>query len=329
MPGTADFSAADGAAILDASLDSTLDDVVSVFAIQDQPVRGRAIHLGAALDKALRDPDGKARYPEPVARMLGEAMMVGALVARALKFDGRIIVQCHGTNEGAISLLVADCSTNGDIRGYARWDEAMLREITLDSRNPGADALLGRGTFSMTIDQGPDMDQYQGVAAIQGTTLGECAESYFNQSEQIPTRVRMAIGQIQKGAEPHWRGGAIMIQKIAEDELRGDTDDAWATAEALLGTVEDAELLDPAVSQNRLLFRLFHDEGVKVMAQSGVSANCRCSRERLETTLRSFDRAALEEMADSDGTPGDRVITANCEFCGTVYDFPLDELKAA
>ena len=312
---------------LDSSLDSQLDDVVTVFSIDGQPVRGRAVHVGEALDAALTGPDGEARYPELVARMLGEAMMVGALVARALKFDGRLVVQCHGTNEGAISLLMADCSTGGDIRGYARWDEDKLREITLDSRNPGADALLGGGTFSMTIDQGPDMDQYQGLAPIEGHTLGACAESYFNQSEQLPTRIRMAIGQAQEpGGEPRWRGGAIMIQKIADDELRGDTANAWATAEALLGTVTDEELIDPDLSQNRLLFRLFHEAGVKVLSQGSVQANCRCSRERLESTLRSFERASLEEMADQDGSPGDRTITANCEFCGTTYDFPLDAL---
>ena len=311
----------------DASLDNTLDDLVTVFSLQGQPVRGRAIHLGPALDAALSLPDGTPRYPDLVARMLGEAMMVGAIVAKALKFDGRIIVQCHGTNEGAISLLVADCSTDGSVRGYARWDDAMLREVTLDNRQPGADALLGKGTFSMTIDQGPDMDQYQGLAPIEGATLGECSESYFNQSEQIPTRVRMAVGSVQEPGEPaHMRGGAIMIQKIADDELRGDTADAWTTAEALLGTVTDEELVDPDLSQNRLLFRLFHEAGVEVMAQGPVRAHCRCSRDRLEQTLRSFDRTALEEMAAGDGDGDPEAITANCEFCGTEYVFPLAEL---
>ena len=306
---------------LDISLDSTLDDVVTVFSIDGQPVRGRAVHVGAAVDTALRGPDGEERYPPMVAEMLGQAMMVGAVVARALKFDGRLVVQCHGTNEGAISLLMADCTTNGDIRGYARWDDDMLRQVTLDNRNPGAEALLGGGTFSMTIDQGPDMDQYQGLAPIVGRTLGECAESYFNQSEQIPTRLRMALGRVQvPGDAPRWRGGAVMIQKIADDELRGDTSDAWATAETLLATVTDEELIDPDLSQNRLLFRLFHEEGVKILAQGPVTANCRCSRERLETTLRSFDPGAVAEMAE------DGVVSATCEFCGTAYDFPVGEL---
>ena len=314
--------AADTSVAPDISLDSTLDDVVTVFSLDGKPVRGRAIHAGAAIDAALKGPDGAERYPPLVARMLGEAMMVGALVAKALKFDGRLIVQCHGTNEGAISLLVADCHTDGSIRGYARWDDAMLKEVTLDNRNPGADALLGRGTFSMTIDQGVHMDQYQGLAPIEGTTLGECAQSYFVQSEQIPTRVKMALGRVQGADGPEmWRGGAIMIQKIADDAARGDTLDAWTTAETLLETVTDAELIDPDLSQNRLLFRLFHEEGVKVIAQGGVRANCKCSRERLEATLRSFP---VEELRD---TAEDGKLEATCEFCGVEYVFEVESLS--
>ena len=309
---------------LDISLDSPLDDVVTAFSLDGKPVRGRAVHTGAAVDAALRGPDGEERYPPLVAEMLGQAMMVGALVARALKFDGRLVVQCHGTNAGAISLLMADCTTDGGVRGYARWDAGKLKEIALDNRHPGADALLGGGTFSMTIDQGPDMDQYQGLAPIEGKTLGECAERYFNQSEQVPTRIRMALGRAQEpGGPERWRGGAVMIQKIADDELRGDTADAWNTAETLLATITDSELIDPGLSQNRLLFRLFHEQGVKILAQGPITADCRCSRERLEATLRSFDPAAVRDMAE------DGVIKATCEFCGVVYDFPVEALAGA
>jgi len=299
-----------------------MDDMVTVFALPEQPVRGRAIHTGAAINAALKCDAGRERYPPLVARMLGEAMMVGALVAKALKFDGRMIVQCHGTNEGAISLLVADCHTDGSMRGYARWDEAMLKEITADNRNPGADVLLGGGTFSMTIDQGAEMDQYQGLAPIEGQTLGECAQNYFEQSEQIPTIVKMALGQVQDAGLERWRGGAIMIQKIADDEARGDTADAWMTATTLLGTVSDAELIDPELSQNRLLFRLFNETGVKVVAQGGVRANCRCSRKRLEATLLSFPIAELRETAENGK------LDATCEFCGTEYMFEVEGLAA-
>ena len=297
-------------------LDNNNGDVVTVFQLDGQPVRGRAVQLGDALNKAIGP-----RYPESVARMLGEAMMLCAIVARSLKFKGRLLIQCHGTNIGAISLLLADCTTEGAIRGYARWDEDSLKQITLDSRNPGAETLLGGGTFSMTIDQGEDMDKYQGLAAIEGARLSDCAEHYFAQSEQIPTQIRLACGQIQEpGKEPVWRGGGIMIQKIADDNLRGDTDDAWVTAQSLFSTVSDAELLDPDLTQDRLLYRLFHEYGVRVVDRAVIEAKCNCSRERLEMTLKSFEATALEEMAEN------REIKANCEFCDTDYIFKLSDL---
>jgi len=297
-------------------LDENIDDLVTVFQLDEQPVRGRAVHLGLALNTAIG-----SRYPDIVARLLGEAMMISAIVARSLKFKGRLVIQCHGTNVGAISLLLADCTTDGAIRGYARWDEAALKEIQLDNRNPGAETLLGGGTFSMTIDQGADMDQYQGLAAIEGECLSDCAEHYFAQSEQIPTQIRLACGQVQEpGREPVWRGGGIMIQKIADDELRGETINAWVTAQSLFGTITDAELLDPNLSQNRLLYRLFHEDGVRVVQTAPIKAQCSCSRERLENTLKSFEADALKDMADAGQ------IKANCEFCDTDYIFDLAEI---
>jgi len=294
----------------------TSDDIVTVFQLDGKPVRGRAVRMGDALTKALG-----TRYPDMVARLLGEAMLISAIVAQSLKFDGRLVIQCHGTNDGAVSLLMSDCTTDGHVRGYARWDEDKLKELKLDNRNPGAEALLGGGTFSMTIDQGPDMDQYQGLAAIEGERLSDCAEHYFKQSEQIPTEIRLVCGQLQEaGKEPVWRGGGIMIQKIAEDTLRGDTDEAWDTARALFQTVSDAELLDPDLTQNDLLYRLFHEDGVRVVETSALEAKCKCSRERLEKTLGSFEKPALEDMAE------DGFIDANCEFCDTTYRFPLEDL---
>lgn len=300
------------------TLDADTIDQVTVFQLDDQPVRGRAVKLGPALEQALR-PGGEDRYPESVARLLGEAMMTGALVAQSLKFEGRLVVQCHGTNDGAISLLMADCTTEGSIRGYARWDTVKLKEIELDSRNPGAQELLGAGTFSMTIDQGPDMDQYQGISAIEGDRLSECAEHYFNQSEQIPTKIHLACGQSVDGDGPHWSGGGMMIQKIADDEARVDAAMPWQTAQTLFGTLTDAELIDPDLSTHRLLFRLFHEDGVRIVETHEVNANCRCSRERLVDTFKSFDETAIQDMVQ------DGVITANCEFCATNYVFdPAD-----
>lgn len=297
------------------------DNHISVFQLDKQSIRGRAVHLGDALDRALGYDNGEPRYPEPVARLLGEAMLIGALVVKALKFKGRLIVQCHGTNAGAVSLLVADCNTEGHIRGYARWDDEQLTSIMAETKHAGAHLLLGGGTFSMTIDQGADMDQYQGLAAIEGERLSDCAEHYFKQSEQIPTHIRLACGQVQTpGAKAIWRGGGMLIQRIANDMTRGDTEEDWHTATQLFSTLNDVELLDPNLSQNDLLYRLFHEGGVRVIDDSPILAKCKCSRQRLQSTLKSFDKQAVMEMVK------DGVITASCEFCGTQYAFSVDDI---
>lgn len=298
-----------------------IDNQVTVFQLDGQSVRGRSVQLGSELERAINAGQEAPRYPDVVARLLGEAMMIGALVARALKFDGRLVVQCHGTNDGAISLLMADCTTDGHIRGYARWDEDMLKQIQADNRNPGAKTLMGGGTFSMTIDQGPEMDQYQGLAAIEGESLSVCAEHYFAQSEQIPTCVHLACGQVQlPGGKMEWRGGGMMLQRIAEDEARSSTEEDWVTAKTLFTTLSDAELIDPDLGQDDLLYRLFHEGGVRLLETMPVDADCRCSRERLLDAMEGFQPEALEEMAD------DGVITANCEFCAGSYVFELESL---
>nr|WP_051048590.1 Hsp33 family molecular chaperone [Robiginitomaculum antarcticum] len=292
------------------------DNIVSAFQIDGQPIRGRILRAGGAIDAALAGHN----YPESVARLLGEAMCLGAVVASALKFDGRLLVQCHGTNKGAVSMLIADCGTNGDLRAYARFDDDALARILAEHSHPTAHQLLGGGTFAMTIDQGPDMDRYQGLAAIEGDNLSACAEHYFAQSEQVPTRIKLSVGQVvtpEEGAK--WRGAALMIQQVAGDAARGETGEAWETAQALFGTVGDAEMLDPDVDVQTLLYRLFHEDGVRVTEPTTIRAHCSCSRKRLITTLTSFGEAERKTMYE------DGVISANCDFCGSQYAFTPDD----
>ena len=299
---------------------NTGEDAVAVFQIEGKQVRGRAVRLGAALDKALRGHD----YPEAVSRLLGEAVLIGALMARTLKFDGRLLVQAHGTNEGAVSMIIADCTTGGDIRAYARYDEPSLERILAQNPNPNAYTLLGGGTFAMTIDQGPDMENYQGISAVEGESLADCAEHYFEQSEQIPTRIRMAVGQLQTpGQDPIWRGGAIMVQQVAGDMSRGDTKDDWNTAQALLSTTKDLELIDPDLGTPELLYRLFHEDGVRMMGYDGVQAKCKCSRERLMASISGFPKAEIDSMFE------DGKISAKCDFCATDYVFVPGDFAGA
>ena len=298
-----------------------VDDHVAALQIGDGSVRGRIIRMGAALDKAL----GQNRYPEPVARLLGEGILISGLVARSLKFKGKLLVQAMGTNEGAVSMLVAESTTDGHIRAYARYNQENLDRILKDDPVPGAQLLMSGGepggTFAMTIDQGADMDRYQGLAAIEGQSLSDCAEHYFRQSEQIPTRLHLAVGQLQiPSQEPGWRGGGLMVQRIAGDRARSDTDEAWDLSKAVMATVSDEELIDPDLPTDQFLFRLFHELGVHRAVPDSVIAKCACSRERLHATLQTFDKAARQDMLQ------DGKVTANCEFCSTDYVFTREEL---
>src|SRR6201987_4106404 len=197
------------------------DDLVGAFQIEGEPVRGRVARLGPAVDQILR----AHAYPEPVANLLGEACARAALVGSNLKFDGRLIVQAQG--DGPVRYVVADYDTSGGLRGYCRFDEDAVAKASEGFAPPGARTLLGDGVFIMTVDQGPDMDRYQVVTAIEGETLALCAEQYFAQSEQTPTRVRLAVGQADEGAGLHWRAGGMLIQNIAADEARGPTEEPW------------------------------------------------------------------------------------------------------
>jgi len=294
-----------------------VDDQISAVQIGQGEVRGRILRLGTSLDGVL----GGDRYPEAVAMLLGEAVMIAALVASSLKFDGRFLVQAHGTNDGAVSLLAAECTTDGNMRAYARFDEASLTRILADNSRPDAKTLTGGGSFAMTIDPGSGKDRYQGISAIEGATLAECAEHFFKQSEQIPTRIKLAVGRLQlPGSAEEWRGGGIMVQRVAADAARGDAEDAWDMSKALMGTLKDEELLDPDLGSERLLYRLFHEQGVRLDTPMDVRAKCSCSRERLLASIKTFEVAQQEEMFK------DGKITANCEFCATEYMFSPEDV---
>jgi len=300
------------------AMPETPDNLVEAFQIEGEPVRGRIVRLGGAVDEILT---GHA-YPEPIANLLGEACALAALVGSSLKFDGRLIVQAQG--DGPVRYVVADYDTEGCLRGYCRFDPERLDEVASGFVRPGARSLLGDGLFIMTVDQGPDMDRYQGVTAIEGETLALCAEQYFAQSEQTPTRVRLAVGRANSGDGDRWRAGGVLIQNIAEDDARGSTGEAWARTQALFETVGEDELIDPLLPANRLLWRLFHEDGVRVFEAKPLKAFCRCSQDRIETVLRAFDPAERADMVEPDGR-----IHVTCEYCSRVYAVEPEALQQA
>jgi molecular chaperone Hsp33 len=294
------------------------DDLVGAFQIEGEPVRGRVARLGASIDQVLRAHD----YPEPVANLLGETCALAALVGSNLKFDGRLIVEARGS--GAVRYVVADYDTSGGLRGYCRFDAEEVAEASKGFARPGARSLLGDGVFMMTVDQGADMDRYQGVTAIEGETLAFCAEQYFAQSEQTPTRVRLAVGQADDGDGLKWRAGGVLIQNIAEDDARGSTEEAWTRTQALFETIGEDELIDTRLSSNTLLFRLFHEDGVRVFESKPLRAFCRCSQDRIETVLKSFPAEDREGMVEPDGQ-----IHVTCEYCSRVYAVAPEALEPA
>ena len=309
----------------------TGDDAVVPFTLDKLDTRGRAVRLGDALDTIL----SRHNYPAPVARLLGEAVVLAALIGSSLKFEGRFIMQTQ--TDGPVNLIVVDFDAPDGLRVYARFDHDALVKAAEEGRTKPAE-LLGNGHLAMTIDQGPNTERYQGIVALEGNTLEEVAHTYFMQSEQIPTMVRLAVAEFTRKGDhrAHWRAGGVLIQHLPEngigvvtdlpgdgnfealaaDEANSEEIDGWNEARALLTTLADVELADPDLSPERLLFRLYHETGVRVFTPLPMVERCSCSADRIEAMLgTSFTAEDREEMAV------DGEIEVVCEFCSTAYHF--------
>jgi molecular chaperone Hsp33 len=295
------------------------DDFVATFQIEDTSVRGRVARLGdGVLDPILKRHD----YPRWAAYLLGEAVTLAVLVSASLKFDGKVMVQAQG--EGPVSLLVAEARSDGGVRGYLRlnkekWD--FIERVNKGQR-PHIPQALGRGTMALLLQPNdPDQAPWQSIVPIEGATLADCAQMWFSQSEQVPTRVRLAVAEISElGGTKRWRSGGALIQQVAGDSARGATDEPWDNARHLFDTIEDIELVDPDVSSGTLLFRLFHENGVRLEPPKALTDKCTCSEEKLLDTISQMDRAEVKALANADGD-----ITADCQFCGRLYRFPADQ----
>ncbi len=288
--------------------DRAPDDLVAAFQVEDQPARGRLVRLGAVIDDILSRHD----YPEPVANLLGEACALAALVGASLKFEGRLIVQAQG--DGPVPYVVADYDTSGALRGYCRFDAGRVAEVSGGFARPGARTLLGEGLFVMTLDPADLNDRQQGIVAIEGETLALCAEQYFTQSEQTPTRVRLAVAELHAPTGRSWRAGGAILQNIAGDQARGDTADAWDHCRALFDTIGEDELVDPTVAPETLLYRLFHEDGVRLFPAKPLMARCRCDEDRIVGMLRTFPPEDRADMLE------DGRIVVTCEYCSRRYE---------
>jgi molecular chaperone Hsp33 len=308
------------------------DDLLLPFQTVRSGVTGRIVRLGSVVDTIL----SRHAYPEPVSHALGEALALTAMLGAAIKTDGKFILQTK--TDGALDFLVADYETPGKVRGYASFDKADATLVDAKGRGDQG-ALLGKGHVAMTIDPGGDMDRYQGIVALEGEPLVDAAHTYFRQSEQLPTFIRLAVarhyGPSRPGGEPvwRWRAGGILLQHLSREggkpvegeardaSLEGEDNENWNRVRHLAATVEDHELLDPILSPEGLLYRLFHEEGVRVVPAMSLNAACRCSRERIHAFLGRFGAAELSDMREPDGG-----ITVTCEFCSRKYRFAPDQI---
>ncbi|WP_394699063.1 Hsp33 family molecular chaperone [uncultured Cohaesibacter sp.] len=315
-------------------------DRVLPFQVDGLDVRGRMVHLNESVTSIIKRHD----YPDAVNRLLAEAIALTALLGSSLKFEGKLILQVQ--SQGAVNMLVVDFDAPDAMRAYVRFDAEALEELVRKGETK-PEQLLGEGHLVMTIDQGQYMNRYQGVVVLDGKSLEEAAHSYFMQSEQLPTRVRLAATEMvsrQEGDEPksEWLAGGLLVQYLphsSEDIPHRDLHpgdhpdpekqatlhvteaDAWRECEALVSTIDDHELTDPEVPAETLLYRLFHENNPRVYEATPVFDRCSCSRERIGTMLGNFKADELEDMVV------DGKIEVTCEFCSAHYEFDPEEAR--
>ena len=302
--------------------DALGDNVVQTFQLESNAIRGRSVRLGSVLDDILQAHD----YPLPVAHLVAETITLTVLLSSMLKFDGIFTLQAKG--DGPISMLVADMQSNGDLRGCATFDEERLtlarEQLAALKTEEGSEnhlaQYLGKGYIAFTVDQKMG-ERYQGIVDLQGSSLVDCAQHYFNQSEQITTSIKMAAG-LRDGK---WRAGGIMLQEVPEEggeNAHAIDDDEWNRASAFLESASQDELLDESLGSNELLHRLYHEEGVRVFEPLDLKHNCRCDEERVRNVLSSMSEEEVQDMAV------DGIISMRCEFCSHDYRFDSQSLKS-
>jgi len=287
-------------------------DVVQPFQLDIPNLRGRLVRLGPVLDSIV----SRHNYPAPVAQLLAETLTLAILLAGMLKYDGIFTLQAKG--DGAVGTLVADVNAKGAVRAYAQYDEEQLAQLP---KTCSARELLGDGHMAFTVDQGLSVERYQGMVELEGQSLSDFAQAYFRQSEQIDTAFSIAASH---SPVIGWRAGGLMLQRLPEEisSVGLDVEDGWRRVMMLMATLQRPELTDPKLAPNDLLFRLFHEEEVRVYPPTELLDQCRCSRERVAVALKTIPQAELAEMT----TNGPAEV--RCEFCSRFYHFTAAEVAA-
>lgn len=310
------------------------DDRTVPFQVDGLDVRGRIVQLGPVLERILSRHD----YPDRVSELVAEAIVLVVLLGSSLKFEGRFVLQTK--TDGPVSLVMADFTAPGSVRAYAKFDREKLQA----DPSVEANALLGKGVLALTVDQGEHARRYQGIVRLDESGLQEAVREYFRQSEQIPTEVRLGVAkqmqQGQAGGDGRWRAGGMLAQYLPDSSrsrppvdlpsgneaidatLGALPEDGWTEALALMETLDRFELVDPTVGSERLLYRLFHERGVRVFDGADIADRCSCSYEKALAIVRSFSPEEIEEFTTEAGS-----IDVSCEFCSAEYVFDPAELE--
>jgi molecular chaperone Hsp33 len=303
------------------------DDTVLPFQLDLPDMRGRVARLDGVLDGILK----QHNYPEQVEALVAEMALLTALIGQTIKLRWKLSLQVQ--TKGAVRMIATDYygpTEEGEparIRAYASYDEERITDADPFSQ-------LGEGYFAIMIDQGSDMAPYQGITPLEGSSISACAEAYFAQSEQIPTRFSLKFGKsIEPGIPEHWRAGGIMLQHMpkaspfaatqdgdggvlkADDLVDGDAAEHWNRVNLLLDTVEDLEMIGPNLPPTDLLVRLFHEEGPRVFDAQSVRFGCTCSEDRVRQSLSIYSARDIATMTTDEGR-----VTADCQFCSAHYD---------
>jgi molecular chaperone Hsp33 len=299
----------------------SVDDCVIPFQIDTAHITGRMIRCQKSISRILN----QHNYPVPVARLLGEALLLVVLLGSGMKLKHRMILQIKG--DGALPLLVADYYADGSMRGYVECKDDLYQKWTGgETINPFL--LIGKGHLAITVDNGDDTKPYQGIVPIQGESLSVAILAYIEGSDQIMSALKLYITQKDYNGTVQWFGAAMLIQKLGKagndfktECFDNNDDETWTRIKALFHTLSDSELCDAELSPDRLLFRLFHEEGVRIFEKSMIHFECKCDMSRLEAIFKNSDPSDLQELADENG-----IIEANCQFCENKYHFSLKDI---
>lgn len=309
----------------------TWDDTVLPFQLDRSDIRGRIARLDGVLGDVLR----QHNYPPQIEALVAEATLLTALIGQTVKLRWKLSLQIRG--KGAARLIATDYYGPTDdgqparIRAYASYDEDRL------DADASPFSHIGEGYMAVMLDQGADMVPYQGFTPISGGSLSDCAQTYFAQSEQLPTRFAVTFGKSQTPGQPaHWRAGGVMLQHMPQvgmavaaehgsgeggllghvDILAGEQAENWNRANVLLDTVEEIELIGPSLTPTDLLVRLFHEEEPRVFDPTPVRFGCSCSAEKVRSTMSIYSQKDIQSMTTTAGR-----VTADCQFCGAHYEF--------